>query len=267
MEATRLIENSKPYIAIDIFSHCLSVAWGCRDFPSISTGCLESLRGDWAIFCHAGSGRVGGVWSARKKSIETLRHDREQNPGHREDREIHLFSHWPIMTRATERTDSEMHSFSHWAIMERTDSEIHSPSHWANMERTDSEIHSFSHWAIMERTDSEIHSFSHWAIIERTDSEIHSFYRWAIMTRPQRGQTARYIHSPTELSWPGHREGRQWDTFILPLSYHGEDRQWDTFILPLSYHDPDPGEEIERDTFASSPRHPPQSGFSIGTKI
>ena len=40
---------------------------------------------------------------------------------------------------------------------------------------------------------------------------------------------------------PSHGENRQWNTFILPLSYHvpsqGEDRQWDTFILPLSYHD------------------------------
>jgi len=39
----------------------------------------------------------------------------------------------------------------------------------------------------------------------------------------------------------GGGEGRQWDIFILPLSYHdsghGEARQWDTFILPLSYHD------------------------------
>jgi len=70
---------------------------------------------------------------------------------------LHGFSHWAIMTRATERTDSEIHSFSHWAIMTRA------------TERTDSEIHSFSHWAIMtratERTDSEIHSFSHWAIM------------------------------------------------------------------------------------------------------
>jgi len=60
---------------------------------------------------------------------------------------------------------------------------------------------------------------------------------------PRQRQTVRYIHSPTELSWPGPWWG-QWDTFILPLSYHNpghrEDRQWDTFILPLSYHDPGP---------------------------
>ena len=47
----------------------------------------NSLRGDWAIFCHAGSGRVGRVWSAREKSREILRHGWELNPGHGEDRQ------------------------------------------------------------------------------------------------------------------------------------------------------------------------------------
>ena len=97
---------------------------------SVSTCCVVPLRGDWAIFCHAGSGRVGRVWSAKEKSLEILRHSRELNPGNREDRqyrrcicsstelswpgtprgqtvsEIYLFFHWAIMTRATERTDS-----------------------------------------------------------------------------------------------------------------------------------------------------------------
>jgi len=42
------------------------------------------------------------------------------DPGmERTDSEIHSFSHWAIMTRATGRTDSEIHSFSHWAIMTR----------------------------------------------------------------------------------------------------------------------------------------------------
>jgi len=54
---------------------------------SLSTGCVVSLRGDWAIFCHAGSGRVGRVWSARGKSLEILRRGWESNPGHREDRQ------------------------------------------------------------------------------------------------------------------------------------------------------------------------------------
>jgi len=42
--------------------------------------------------------------------------------------------------------------------------------------------------------------------LERTDSEIHSFSHWAIMAWAWRGQTVRYIHSPTELSWlPFHK--------------------------------------------------------------
>jgi len=66
-------------------SVCLSLA-GLRPSSSLSTGCVVSLRGDWAIFCHAGSGRVG-VWSAREKSLEMLRRGWELNPGHREDRQ------------------------------------------------------------------------------------------------------------------------------------------------------------------------------------
>ena len=48
------------------FSQCLSVV---RRRPSslMSTECVVLLRGDWAIFCHAGSGWVGRVWSAREK--------------------------------------------------------------------------------------------------------------------------------------------------------------------------------------------------------
>jgi len=32
-----------------------------------------AIKGDWAIFCHAGSGRVGRVGSAREKSLEIFR--------------------------------------------------------------------------------------------------------------------------------------------------------------------------------------------------
>ena len=46
-----------------------------------------SLRGDWASFYNAGSGRVGRVWSAREKSLEILRRGWELNPGHGEDRQ------------------------------------------------------------------------------------------------------------------------------------------------------------------------------------
>jgi len=68
------------------FSHHLSIL-GLWPSSSLSTGCAVSLRGHWAIFCHAGSGRVGGVRSAREKSLEVLPHGWELNPGHREDRQ------------------------------------------------------------------------------------------------------------------------------------------------------------------------------------
>ena len=55
-----------------LISHRLSVV-GLRPSSSLSTGCVVSLRGEWAIFCHAGSGRVGRVRSAREKSLEILR--------------------------------------------------------------------------------------------------------------------------------------------------------------------------------------------------
>ena len=67
-------------------SHCLSMV-GLQPSSSLSTGCVVSLRGDWAIFCHAGSGRVGRVLSAREKSLEILRRGWELNPGHGEDRQ------------------------------------------------------------------------------------------------------------------------------------------------------------------------------------
>ena len=50
-----------------------------------------------------------------------------------------------------------------------------------------------------------------------------------------------HIVCPPWLRTAGYEEDRQWNTFILPLSYHNpghrEDRQWDTFIPPLRYHD------------------------------
>jgi len=58
-----------------------------RPSSSLSTGCVVSLREDWAIFCHAGSGRVGRVRSVREKSLEILRRGWELNPGHGEDRQ------------------------------------------------------------------------------------------------------------------------------------------------------------------------------------
>ena len=62
------------------FSYCLSMV-GLR--PSSS----PSIEGTSSHFCHAGSGRVGRVWSAREKSLEILHRGWELNPGHREDRQ------------------------------------------------------------------------------------------------------------------------------------------------------------------------------------
>jgi len=50
-----------------------------------------SLRGDWAIFCHTGSGWVGRVWSTREKSLEILRRGRKLNTGYRMDRQWNTF--------------------------------------------------------------------------------------------------------------------------------------------------------------------------------
>jgi len=73
-----------------------------------------------------------------------------------------------------------------------------------------------------------------------------------------------YSATARELN-PGHREDRQWNTFILSLSYHdpshGEDRQWDIFILSLSYHDPGHREDRQWDTFILSlSYHDPSHG-------
>jgi len=68
------------------FSHHLYMV---GHWPSswLSTGCMLSLRGAWAVFYNAGSGQVGKVWSARKKSLGILRRGWELNPGHREARQ------------------------------------------------------------------------------------------------------------------------------------------------------------------------------------
>ena len=66
--------------------------------------------------------------------------------------------------------------------------------------------------------------------------------KWSVVASwpvPRRGQTVRRILS--SFAWATTiwaTEKAQWDTFILPLSYHdpgcGEGSQWDLFILPLS---------------------------------
>jgi len=60
-------------------SLCLSMT-GLQPSSSMSTG----IKGVCAICYHNGSGRVARVWSAGKKSLETLCNGQELNPGHRE---------------------------------------------------------------------------------------------------------------------------------------------------------------------------------------
>jgi len=62
------------------------------------------VRGDWAIFCHAGSGQVGTVWSAREKLLEILRRGWELHPGHSEDRQWATplsYHEWPYRYHET----------------------------------------------------------------------------------------------------------------------------------------------------------------------
>ena len=73
---------SSYFILLYFFSHCLPVVGLCPS-SSATRDCMVPLRGDWAIFCHADSGRVRRVWSAWKKSLEILHHDHgELNPDH-----------------------------------------------------------------------------------------------------------------------------------------------------------------------------------------
>ena len=67
----------------------------CLWLDSVITGCVAPMRGGWTIFCHAGSGHVGRMWSAREKTLKILRHVRELNWGHREDRQWDSF-HFPL---------------------------------------------------------------------------------------------------------------------------------------------------------------------------
>jgi len=94
-----------------------------------------AIEGRLSHFYHAGSGRLGRMWSSREKSPKLLQGLKPATE--RTESEIPSFCHWANTTLATERTDGEIHSFSRWAVMTRA------------MERIDSEIHSFSHWAIM----------------------------------------------------------------------------------------------------------------------
>jgi len=98
----------------------VSVRGWTWSYSSMSTGFVVSLRGDWAIFRHGGSGRVGRVWSNAEKSLEILRHGWTLNPGHRQWDSfiLPLCYHDP-----GHGEDSEIYSFSHRAII--TDSNTH----------------------------------------------------------------------------------------------------------------------------------------------
>ena len=75
--------NSDVFLNQPFFVHC----WTSIFLLVVHRLCGVIEGGGWATFCHAGSGRVGRVWSAREKSLEILRRGWELNPGHREDRQ------------------------------------------------------------------------------------------------------------------------------------------------------------------------------------
>ena len=97
------------------------------------------------FFCHAGSGRVDRVWSAREKSLKILQRGWELNPGHREDRQ------WAIPLSYHDPGNGEDRQ---WAIP----LSYHDPGHredrqWAiPLSYHDPgyrEVSELSHWAIM----------------------------------------------------------------------------------------------------------------------
>lgn len=60
---------------------------GIQPSSSSSIGCMVTLRGDWAVFYHSGSGRVGRV---SEKPLEIHHHGWEFNQGCEEDRPRYL---------------------------------------------------------------------------------------------------------------------------------------------------------------------------------
>lgn len=59
--------------------------------PRWKGNCVALLRGEWAIFSHAGSESVDRMWSAREKNFEILWQGWELNPGNGEDRSWDTF--------------------------------------------------------------------------------------------------------------------------------------------------------------------------------
>ena len=76
------------------------VCWPSWPSSSLSTGCAVSLRGDWAIFYHSGSRRVGRAWSARAKSLEIIRHGWEllSGPGPQGGQTVSYFTELSWLT-------------------------------------------------------------------------------------------------------------------------------------------------------------------------
>ena len=105
-----LITYSRHLIARFSFLSAIVCPW--LDF-GLPPRCTHRLCGDFeerlSHFCHAGSGRVGRVWSPRNKSLEILCRDWELNPGHREDRQWAI----PLSCHDQSPIRSIMFSWSH----------------------------------------------------------------------------------------------------------------------------------------------------------
>ena len=120
----------QPFRATDWYeiSECF-LAFVC---PWLDIGLLPQYpQGDWVIFCHAGSVRVGRVWSAKEKSLEILRHGRKLNPGHGEDRQWDTFilplsyHEWLAVNEVYEFIQHAQHSTHIWLYNQSSDTSTH----------------------------------------------------------------------------------------------------------------------------------------------
>jgi len=76
-------------------------------------------------------------------------------------------------------------------------------------------------WSAREKSLETLH---HGRELNRGQGDDRRWYTFILLEpswpEPRGWQTVIYIHSLTELSWPGPGEDRRLYTFILPLSYH-----------------------------------------------
>jgi len=169
------------------FNYC-RIMVRLRPSSSIPSGCVVLLKGSWAIFCHAGSERVGRMWSAREESLEMLRHGWGLNPGYGEDRQWDLF----ILPLS-----------------------CHDPGH-----REDRQWDTFIlPLSYHDRGHGEDRQWDTFILPLRAPGpqEGHTvkyIYFPAELSWPG-PRTVRCIHSPTELSWPGPRRGQPVKFFIF----------------------------------------------------